>query len=126
MSRAPVLVTAEAADFARARAAWMRDPTGANSAAVAALEAWEATGYRVDPDPLSPTGEMPEPWPGMGVEHVIGGTVHRYVAWPTLVDGVWRMLPAGLRCTADEAKRYLPLSDVTAIYDGRVCIWRRP
>lgn len=67
-------------------------------------------------------GEMPEPWPGMGVE-LVGGRRRMLVAHVKLdiADPTkWRLvLP-----DANGAMMYEP-ANIAAVFDGSACVWRR-
>lgn len=72
-------------------------------------------------------GPMPEPWPGMGVERIAndGDSVIRYTADPIKMDGVWFMTPTGNPNLPDPDDGTTRYDELTAIYEGRRCIWRR-
>lgn len=93
-------------------------------------EAWErvfdaiAAGEDVYAD-VVPGGEMPAPWPGMGVEVVADNGTVRMIVDAVLIDGMWYVLPPGAASRIDYDSEPSRLDEVTAIYDGRRKVWER-
>ena len=100
-------------------------PVQSDSAAVLAASdasaAWNAAG-RPDLQPVV-GGPPPDPWPGMGVElagRLRPRVVVNHVKLDTADPTKWRLvLPDGYG-----AMTYEP-ANIAAVYDGRVCVWRR-
>lgn len=69
-------------------------------------------------------GNLPEPWPGMGVKVSDRNGWAMYLCEPVCVDGVVYATIVGEAEMPKPAATWR-LDEVAEVWDGRVCVWRR-